>query len=618
MAYTLKKYHLSDGNTVYYINQVSRVPGEKNKQKQKMIEKYYAFDLVQEGKDPETFVNARFEDYRKGSSKAKTLNYTVNLDEELTLSEEGDLKVVDDSKNLGFIVYSYIYHKLELDEFINNRRRYLDVTYNLNVIIQHLIYSRLLWPASKKNTWEHKEKFFGNTGYELQHVYRALDPLLQWREPLLRYLNEQIKSKYERRNTVIFYDVTNYYFEIDTEDEEEKGLRANGVSKEHRPNPIIQMGLFMDENGIPITYELFRGNTNDSVTFSKAIDESIIDFTKRKKIVVADKGMMSYYNILKIRKDKNGYVISQSIRKSDKETVEFALRDEGWNETIENGEVTYKIKERIIVRKASSYGEVDSSKHTGTYNERQVFIWSKKYADRAKYDRRKTIDKAHETEGTKPREYKDSSYGKLKYLTKKAIVDGEEVNADSYIYEFNKEKQEEDESLDGYYIICTNVLGADKINESYPPEYSWYDECGFFRLNKEVTAQEIAEIYGGLWKIEETFKVSKTGMIHLRPVFHSREDRIRAHFLICFISLVIERLLERQMGWKYSAKRIQEALSSFNATQYPNSNIYQITYYDEVIKEILSTLGINIKKKFLLQGEIRKLIGFSKKKDYEI
>ena len=127
----------------------------------------------------------------------------------------------------------------------------------------------------------------------------------------------------------------------------------------------------------------------------------------------------------------------------------------------------------------------------------------------------------------------------------------------------------------------------------------------------------IAEIYGGLWKIEETFKVTKTGMLNLRPVFHSKQDRIRAHFMICFIALVLERLLEKQLGWKYSAKTIQESLSSFSAVQLDNSNIYQVSYYDAVIDEILKTLDIPIQKKFMTQNEIRTLIGQTKKKDYE-
>ena len=375
----------------------------------------------------------------------------------------------------------------------------------------------------------------------------------------------------------------------------------------------------MDELGLPITYELFRGNTNDSGTLAEAMDESIIDFSGSRKIVVADKGMMSYYNILRIRKDRNGYVISQSIRKSDRYTVDFALKDEGWRDTVdkESGEVVHRIKERTIPRAASSYGDVDGKRHSGAYNERQIFVWSKKYAERAKHDRQKAVDKAREAEGRRSKDYKDSNYGKNKYLVKSAIVGGKSVEADAFEYVFDEDRLREDEKLDGYYIICTNVVGADPINKEQPSDKCWYSKDGFLTFNREVTAEEIVDIYGGLWKIEETFKVSKTGMINLRPVFHSRQDRIRAHFLLCFVSLVIERLLERSLDWKYSAKQIQRSLSSFNAVQLDGSNIYQVSYYDAVVNDILESLGINVKRKFLLQSDIRRIVGETKKKTYE-
>ena len=619
MGYTLTKNVLKNGDTIYYINHSSRVPGTKNKHRQTMIEKFSASSLKSGGLDPEAYVQERLEEYRSRSKeRVTTMAYTVDLTRELSLSDGTELGVSDDGRNLGFLAYSALYHRLELDEFVNNRRRYLDCTFNINVIFQHLVYSRLLWPASKRFTWEHRERLFGGTDYEIQHVYRALDPLLEWRKDLLRHLDGKIREQYGRRSTVVFYDVTNYYFERDDEDGEE-GLRARGVSKEHRPEPIVQMGLFMDELGLPITYELFRGNTNDSGTLAEAMDESIIDFSGSRKIVVADKGMMSYYNILRIRKDRNGYVISQSIRKSDRDTVDFALKDEGWRDTVdkESGEVVYRVKERTIPRTASSYGDVDGKRHSGAYNERQIFVWSKKYAERAKHDRQKAVDKAREAEGRRSKDYKDSNYGKNKYLVKSAIVGGKSVEADAFEYVFDEDRLREDEKLDGYYIICTNVVGADPINKEQPSDKCWYSKDGFLTFNREVTAEEIVDIYGGLWKIEETFKVSKTGMINLRPVFHSRQDRIRAHFLLCFVSLVIERLLERSLDWKYSAKQIQRSLSSFNAVQLDGSNIYQVSYYDAVVNDILESLGINVKRKFLLQSDIRRIVGETKKKTYE-
>ena len=620
MAYVLKMNKHKTGEVTFFINSVNRIPGTKNGRKEVNVEKYSYSKLVSEGKqDPEAFVRSRLEELRKDRTHQvkTTCNFKVDFSLPIDFSCDKHTGVSNDSTNLGYSAYSKLYHLLELDYLINARRQHVKSEYNINVLFQHLVYSRLLWPDSKLGTWEGRQHFYGDTDYGLQSVYRCMDNILSWREDILTCMDRQMKEKFGRKGTVIFYDVTNYYFELDTEDDED-GLRAKGVSKEHRPEPIVQMGLFMDENGLPITYELFRGNTNDSVTLHEAMDRCIIDFSESRRIVVADKGMMSYYNILKIREARNGYVISQSIRKSDQETQDFALSTEGWEEiTNQDGEVVQKIKERIIPRKASSYGDVDAKKHSGTYNERQVFLWSKKYEERAKFDRQKAIEEAKRAVGSRSKDFKDSSYGKNKYLTKKAVKDGKAIDHDGCVYEFNEQQLKEDERFDGYYIICTNVIGVEDkkdIRKDKPENWSYYrDSDGFLVMNHVVTASEIAKIYGGLWRIEETFKVTKTSMINLRPVFHSLQDRIRAHFLICFVALVLERLLEYKLNWKYSAKSIQESLSSFNAVNLTGSNIYQISYYDGLISEVMKTLEIDISKKFITREELRKIFGSTKK-----
>lgn len=621
MAYVLKSNTLKNGDITYYINCANRVPGTANGRKEFCVEKYYSSKLIAEGKNPDAFVKARLEELRKERKPrvSNTVSYSIDLSLPIDYKANQDTGMVDDGINLGYSVYSKLYHLLNLADLINKRRQHVNASFNINVLFQHLIYSRLLWPDSKLGTWENRHVFYGHTDYDLQHVYRSMDYILKWRTDILKTIDSSIRKNFGRKGYIIFYDVTNYFFEIDDNDSDD-GLRAKGVSKEHRPLPIIQLGLFMDELGLPITYELFRGNVNDSVTMHEAMDTSIIDFADSRKIVVADKGMMSYYNILKIRESKNGYVISQSIRKSDEDTKAFALSEEGWQtQTDESGKITYKIKERIIPRKVSTYGDVDSKKHSGTYNERQIFIWSEKYAERSKRDRQETLEKAKEYEGTKSKNSKDSIYGKLKYVKKTPIKDGNEIEADKYLVTFDKDALIEDEKYDGYYIICTNVIGVEDkkdIRKDKDINWAYYrDQDGFLVLNHVVSASEIVDIYGGLWKIEETFKVSKTGMLKFRPVFHSKQERIRAHFLMCFVSLVLERLLEYQMNWKYSSKSIQEALSRFNAIHLVDSNFYQISHYDNFIGEIINKMGIDFKFKFITQKNLRKTIGNTKKVD---
>ncbi len=623
MAYVLKTRVNKDGDKTYNIFDTNRIPGTKNSYKSTKVTKFSKEALKKDGiEDPDAYVNEYIESLKKQRKENKeeevaTLNIPLNA----------PLKGKDDKfVNLGYAVYSKIYHNLELDKLINMRRQHTEREFNANQILQHLVYSRCLDPASKISTWRDRGKFYDqitdSTGekpkdYLKDSVYYCMDDILSWRKDILNHMNTMIKKKYGRKNTILYYDVTNYYFERDIEDGE-NGLRARGINKEHRPEPIIQMGLFMDEKQIPITYDLYRGNTADSLTFKDALDNSVIDFTDKRKILVTDKGMLSYPNILKIRNDKNGYVMSQSIRKSDADTVKFALDEKGYTYVMdkETGEIVYKIKERTTLRTAKSYGEVDDKQHTGQYNERQIFIWSSKYDARAKESRKKVIEDAKEYAGTKSKNYKDSNYGKLKYVKKKAVKDGKAVEADYNEVVLDEEAIKEDEKYDGYYIIVTNVVGleeGEEPNPDYPADHAYYRNDGFLVFNKKVTAENIRSIYGGLEKIEETFKVTKTGMINLRPVFHSLQDRIKAHFLICFIALVIERLLERKLEWKYSSKTIQDSLNSFNALNIYKSNIWQITGENKVALEAYRKLEIEIPGRNIRQERLRSIFASTKK-----
>lgn len=625
MAYILKTSTRKNGSTTYQIFESNRIPGRKNSYTSTCVEKFNSKELEDSGvKNIEAYVQEKLETWKKklaGEKSEKTVQVTIPLDTRL---RDEDNRVV----NLGYAAYSSIYHKLCLDELINMRRQYTDVEYNANQILQHLLYSRLLCPESKIATWRDRGRFYDQLNndssdgsckdYAKDSVYKCMDNILSWRDDILKHIDKQIKKSYGRKNTILYYDVTNYYFERDIDDDED-GLRARGPGKEHRPEPIVQMGMFMDEMQIPITYGLYRGNTADSLTFQDALDKDVIDFADRRKILVADKGMLSYYNILKVRNDKNGYVLSQSIRKSDKETVAFALDDSGYKDEInkETGEIIYRYKERTTVRTPSSYGDVDDKKHSGKYNERQIFIWSKKYDDRAKEQRKKVIADAMECTGKKSKDYKDSNYGKNKYLKKVPVKNGEAVETDCCEIVLDEEAIKEEAKLDGYYIIITNVVGleeGEKPNPDYDPDHCYYRNDGFLVFNKPVTIKDIRDIYGGLEKIEETFKVTKTGMLNLRPVFHSRQDRIKAHFLICFIALVIERLLEKELEWKYSSKTIQKTLNSFRAVNLYKSNVWQVCGESEIALQIFRAMGIEVPGRCISQGKLRSLYASTKKK----
>lgn len=613
MAYSFKNIKRADGSITYQIAQIDRIPGT-NKFTTKVVEKFNSNELLKEGvKDIDSYAKEHLKAWKEKKAEEKASS-NVFLNTNISLSSVIDENGSYNAKiNLGYAAYSKIYHELGLNNLINARRQHVNVKANLNTILQHHLYSRLLWPSSKMEAYENRSRFYGDKDYSIDSFYRSLDYFLSWRKDILKLLDKKIKEQYGRKNSILYYDVTNYYFERDNETE----LLARGKSKENRPEPIVQMGLFMDELGLPITYDLYRGNTHDSETFKDALDNSIINFKDRRKIIVADKGMFGFKNILKIRNDKNGYVISQSIRKSDEETKSFALSEDGWTSIYNsNGELVFKTKERIIPRKVSAESEVDTKRHSGSFNERQVFIWSKKYAERAKQDREVAILKAKDYAGLKSKDAKDSSYGKLKYVKKTPIKDNKEVEVDSFTVEFDEDKLIEDETLDGYYIIGTNVVGlmeGQKKRKDKDSDYCYYSNDGFLVFNKVVSAQDILNIYSNLWKIEETFKLTKTEILNTRPVYHNLETRIRAHFLICFIALTMERLLEFRLNWELGAKRIQNVLKNFDACYIQKTDLYLITFYKKEIEIILGKLGLTIGNVFLTQEEIRKFIAKTKK-----
>ena len=290
-------------------------------------------------------------------------------------------------KNFGYAAFSKIYHELKLDTFFNNRQRHTKESYDANTIMKMLVYSRLLAPASKKASYDNRDQFFEKTDYSLDDVYRCLTFLNKHKENLQVWMNDKIKEQYGRDTSLIYYDVTNYYFETD----EQTDLLRKGVSKEHRPNPIVQMGLFMDNNAIPVTYELFAGNTNDCLTYRPNFGRIKKQFDLGRVISVADKGMTTGDNIWYTinTPTKDGYVFSMSIRGADKSIKEYVLDENGYEWLGEE----YKRKSRLCPRTILVTAN-NGKKIKKQVDEKQVVFWSKKYATRAKAEREAALAKA--------------------------------------------------------------------------------------------------------------------------------------------------------------------------------------------------------------------------------
>ena len=503
------------------------------------------------------------------------LTIKINTSEELNENE-------NNRKNFGYVALSKVYHELEIDKFLINKFKARNFSeYKINNIMKLLVFARCLSPDSKKSTFENKDIFFENTNFSLKEIYNALTYIEPYKESLQSYIYDHIQEQYKPNNECIFYDVTNYYFEIDDNDD----FRKKGVNKEHRPNPIVQMGLFMDSLGLPMSYGLFPGNTNDCLTLKPMVQKLQKNYSVGRVIVVADKGLNTGKNIVYQKAIGNGYVMSLSIRGANQELKDFVLNEDGYEY---NQDKTYKKKSRRYPREVEYTKTVNGKtvKAKTTVDEKQVIFWSADYAKRAKAERQPAIDKARDLIGNVQKYNKKNCYGASKYV-KHLVFDknsGEIIEAKSQL-SLDEDKIAEEEKLDGYYAIVTSEM--------------------------EKTDSEIIDIYRGLWRIEETFKITKSELDD-RPVYVSTKEHIEAHFLTCYLALVLSRVLQHKLDKKYSVGKILESLSKCNCSNY-HENYYLFDYFDTVLKDIGNILNINFALKNRTLQDIKKILSSSKK-----
>ena len=532
--------------------------------------------LKQQFEDP----ISHFKDIVKQMNEQEKLD---NLPITLTIDKNKHLlEGTDNNKNFGYVALSKIYHELEIDKFFKIKFQARNFSeYKINNIMKLLVFARCLFPDSKKSTFENKDIFFENSNFSLKEVYNALTYIEPLKEQLQSYIYDHIQEQYKPKNECIFYDVTNYYFEIDDNDD----FRKKGVCKEHRPNPIVQMGLFMDPLGLPMSYGLFPGNTNDCLTLKPMVQKLQKNYSVGRVIVVADKGLNTGSNIVYQKSIGNGYVMSLSVRNANQELKDFVLNENGYSF---NSDKTYKKKSRLYPREIEYIKTVNGKevKAKTTVDEKQVVFWSADYAKRAKAERQPAIDKAKDLIGNVQKYNKKNCYGASKYV-KHLVFDkntGEIIEAKSQL-SLDEEKIAEEEKLDGYYVIVSSEM--------------------------DKTDDEIIDIYRGLWRIEETFKVTKSELDD-RPVFVSRKDHIEAHFLTCYLALVLCRVLQHKLDKKYSVEKILESLKKCNC-QNLEENIYRFNFYDTVLKDIGNIVDIDFSLENRTLQDIKKILGNSKK-----
>lgn len=525
---------------------------------------------------------------------AKKMTEEENVQRKVSLTIDMNEELPDDTdnrKNLGYAAILKIYYDLKLDQYLNNIARNHSFKFNTNSIMILLVVSRLLSPGSKSKAYDEKHRYFERFDFAKVDMYRALSHFATLVDDIQCHIHKQITACYGPRNTkTIYYDVTNFYFEIDQEDE----LRKRGYGKKYHKGPIVQMGLAMDGDGIPLHYELFPGNTLDKQTFRSVIGDIYRKYDTGRIIVVADMGIITGDNIFYLtggeKRDKtlNGYVMSFSVRGGTDEFKSYVLDKSGYRgcdgKPIEEG-ADFMIKSRYIAREINVTMSNGKTKTKIVY-EKQIVFWGKKYAEKARLEREKTLKKTAALMKDKSKYKNATSHGAAKYVQR---IDydkdtGEEIDTGKALV-LDVAKILEEEKYDGYYSIVTS--------------------------EKSMSDMEIRDTYKGLWEIEETFRVTKD-TLEAQPVYLSRLERIEAHFLTCYISLTIIRLMEKFTARRFSGKKILESLNRISCS-HEHENIYLFDYRSEISEAIGEALGLDFNKKRMRLSEMKNIVANAKK-----
>ena len=482
-------------------------------------------------------------------------------------------------KNAGSAVLLAVYNALGIEIAVRNKTRGSKASYDSNAVMRLLTVERIINPGSKKSAWENKEHYFFRTAFSLEDTYRALDVLCGCKDKIVSAINRAIDKMGIRDTACVFYDVTNYYFEIDDPDEDE-GLRQKGMSKEHRKSPIVQMGLLQDSKGVPIGYRLFPGNTPDPLTMLDVLSEMKRDYGQDRVIVVGDKGNNCSANIAALAAKGDGFVYSQSIRgtKSDAELKNWVLSDDGYEcATNADGHVTYKVKSKQGYKAVSVAGP-NGSKRKVDVDVKYVAFWSEKYERRARKERQAAIDKAKRLVADPGAYAAATHFGAAKYVRGLAVDGrtGELLEAASAL-ELDEDRLAADEACDGYYLIVTSETG--------------------------MADDAVIEAYRGLWRIEESFKVTKSDL-ETRPVYVSRREHIEAHFLTCYAALCILRIIQVLTGGKSSAGTIAEELGAMCGTNL-DGNWWVFDHRSDATDDLCRMAGIDLTRQNMQLKDIK-------------
>lgn len=580
---------------------------QNGKTKQKCVESLGRLDELQKQfPDPVTHFKKIAKERTDEAKDSQTATISIDMNESL---EIGD----DDVKNVGYVVLKELYKQLELDKFWKNILSKTSVRYDLERIFRLLVFSRILYPGSKKETFDNKNVYFEKMeGFSLKDVYRALDLFDEYNDELQKWIYQRSDKICARDMSISYFDCTNYYFDIGRSDMDKfddagnpidkKGnpveikYRKRGPEKNHRPDPIVEMGLLMDKNGIPLAFDLFPGNESEKVHMRPIINRVKTEFQSGRIIFVADRGLNTSDNIYFLNGDnkkehnpRDGYVYGQSVRGADAEFKKWVLSGSYITDrqTDEEGhEILFIHKSRIYPKtihvNLTVPGQKKKKKKEISIDQKQMVYYSEKYAKKQKHDRNIMIERAKDLIAHPKKYDRITAAGSGAYIQNIAFdkTTGEVVEGRELVLDMDKITEEE--KFDGYYSIVTSELN--------------------------MSDQKIRDIYRGLAKIEETFKISKSEF-EARPVFVWTNEHIEGHFITCFTALVLIRLLQAKLGNKYPVGKIITSLRKYNCTQIDRT-LYKFLYYDEILKECGKMFGFEAHLKYRTREQLRRMLKY--------
>lgn len=568
------------GNQDVYIKQSYRKDNGKTSSRiYKKLGKYN--DLLAQFSGDETAMM----DWAKKEAEKETLLYNQRK-ERITVSFSPLARIPLDEErlfNVGYLFLQQLCTELRLDNICRNIRNHHRFTYDFHAILTDLIYARILSPSSKLSSFSYCQSLLEPPKYSLQNLYRSLSVLAEESDYIQEELYQNSNFVYPRNSKILYYDCTNYYFEIEAED----GMKKYGKSKEHRPNPIVTMGLFMDADGIPLSFDLYPGNQNEQLTLKPLETKVIRDFNCSEFIFCSDAGLGSKSNRFFNSFGNRSYVITYSLKKMRKEERELALLP-----------TQFKVPGSQKFIDISTLDETDPEVYntvyykeypivTGDMDETVIITYSPKYKAYQQRIRAGQIERALKIMQSpgKARKGKNPN-DPSRFIQKTAVTDDGEI-AQKQLYELDEERIQEESMYDGFYAVVTNLEGD---------------------------IREIININKRRWEIEENFRIMKTEF-EARPVFVRREDSIKAHFLTCYISLLVYRLLEKKLLEEFTCSEILKTLREMNMTLLSKDSGYIPSYKRTKLTDALHTaFGFRTDSEFISKADMRAVIKETKQK----